>query len=87
MGDGVNVLEALNVQGDMRRPLRWHNDIGVKGTPELQDWAAVGVQEHGMWKEIRAKRGRPLHLPGVSRGMRSNESERSKREQGSQTDS
>ena len=27
-----------------------------------------------MWQEIRAKRGRPLHLPGmVAGGMRSNE--------------
>jgi len=40
-----------------------------------------------MWQEMRVKRGRPLYLPGKSRGMRRDESERSKRAQGSQTDS
>ena len=46
---------------------------------------AVGVQERGMRGETYAERGRPLHLPGGSRGMRRQRQEPSKGVQRSPT--
>jgi hypothetical protein len=47
--------------------------VGVKGKPEQEDWAAVGVQEHGMWQEIRAATWEAPAPPRIGRGMRGDE--------------
>jgi len=49
VGDGVNVPEAFNAQADKKTASSVERSMGVKGTLEIQEWAAVGVQEHGMW--------------------------------------